>query len=1340
LADGKITIEVEVNGQKLSSLSTDLKRIESDAKRSGEGFKQASDKIKESGDKAKSSGQGFKEAGNKVKSASETAKSGGDGFKSASFKIKEAGVLSKSSGDAFKQAGEKVKEAGVISKTGGNGFKVSAELVQKASQIASQSGGGFVKLKDIIKTAGDQAEKSSSKFDKIKESIKNFSVGAVGFKLASSAMDLVSASLDKAINRFDTLERYPKVMKSLGFSAKDVANSTKELSDGIDGLPTTLDDVVKTTQKLTSMTGDLKTSTKLTLALNNAFLASGASTEDASRGLQQFSQMLSAGKVDMQSWKTLQETMPYALQKTAESFGFAGESAQKDFYSALLNGEITFKQFSKRLIELNQGTNGFAEMAKKNSEGIQTSWNNIVNAFAKGIANVMKAFDDLSKAITGKSIAKNLDGLKAGVNGFFKFVTDGIRGLIPIVQSVNNVLGALKPVFDALIPVITGAVAGALAFKGAMLALAIIDGVKNWVSGLIQSLVTFSSTALVAEGSTSALGVALGGLTGGVTLVVGAVIGLVSWLSRETDEQKKAREASEKHKESIKKLNDEVAQGKERYEDHRREIKATADENEKLVRKIEELSAVQKKTASQKKELAAATQTLNNNVSGLNIVYDKATGSINMTADAIRRQIEVTKQSAEAEAANQRLVEIAKQKLEVEDKIADVKSKLKDAEEKLGESASNSTIKEVALQKVREEAGKQLSDLEGSLKSLESQYEETSNTAVKSAEASAKAVEDASGRQILTWETMNENQRKLVEDMRSQYQALKGEVQNAFQAIEQQAAQSMEQLTGNLQKNIDYVDQWSKNLEILAQRGLDQGFLEQLRQAGPKVAEQTQVMVNASDEELSNFNTKWTEAGDKAKEGFLRGIKATGAELAPEVQAMVTAIGDEFRKALQDAGFNVQGREIPEKIGEGITSNIAAAAQAMSGIAESAKQGFNGVPEEARNSGAQVSGQYAQGITDNQGVAQGAGELLKSASLSALDGIFGDAQTKGSELGSGLSSGVSGGIEAVQGAANALKAGAVTSVAGMASEGQAKGSEFGGGIASGIGIGQQLAVGAAAAMNIAISAQFLAMASDGQSKGSQFGSGVGNGISSTQGIVTGASNALKETVNASVSSLGRDGRKAGSDFGSGATEGIQSHQGSAHSAGSSLRDNATNGMQGGYNAAYGAGMSIGEGLTAGVYAMAGSVANAAASIAYGAVSAARSALSINSPSKVFRDKIGRAIPEGWALGIDKYSWYVDNSMDDLAKNTIDASAKFVSGFGLDIPKSAEIASGLNASLAYRFGGGGSAGVSNSTSNITNNYTLNATGQGNSDFFTPDNMRRLIRELAYYTRQERGRMI
>ena len=176
-------------------------------------------------------------------------------------------------------------------------------------------------------------------------------------------------------------------------------------------------------------------------------------------------------------------------------------------------------------------------------------------------------------------------------------------------------------------------------------------------------------------------------------------------------------------------------------------------------------------------------------------------------------------------------------------------------------------------------------------------------------------------------------------------------------------------------------------------------------------------------------------------------------------------------------------------------------------------------------------------------------------------------------------------------------------------------------------------------------------------------------------------------------------------------------------------------MSGGFNGGYNAGMSIGEGLSAGIYAMAGSVASAAASIADAAVGAARSVLRINSPSKVFRDQIGRAIPEGMAVGISKFGYYVNDSMSNLAYKTIDAGRKLTSGLDFNLPKSAEIASGLNATLGGRFGG--SSSVSNSS--VTNNYTLNANGTANDNFFSPDNMKRLLRELAYYTNLEGGRM-
>ena len=583
---------------------------------------------------------------------------------------------------------------------------------------------------------------------------------------------------------------------------------------------------------------------------------------------------------------------------------------------------------------------------------------------------------------------------------------------------------------------------------------------------------------------------------------------------------------------------------------------------------------------------------------------------------------------------------------------------------------------------------------------------------------------------------MNEAQKKAVEMMQQEFANLKGEVQNAFQAIEQQTALSADQMTANLQKNIDAVDKWSQNLETLAKRGLDQGLIEQMRQAGPKMANQTQALVDSSDEQLGRLNTKWTEAGDKAKEGFLRGIRATGQELPPEIESMVTAIGDEFRSALADAGFEVKGREIPQKVSDGMRSGKGDVQQAASEVTEASKQAFNNLPTEAKYSGSQVSGQYAQGMTENQGAVQGASEVLKNASLGALAGLFGEGQVKGAELGAGVGDGVLSRSDVVQGAASTLKSNATATMDGMATDGQNKGSEFGSGIATGIAVGQQVAVGAASVMNLAISAQFLAMSMNGQQYGSQFGTGIGGGINSSQGIATGASNAMKMMINASVNSLGHDGRNAGSQFGTGVTSGIASQNGAVHGASSALKSSAHSGMSGGYSGGYSAGTAIGEGMMSGIYAMAGSVAAAAASIASSAVAAARSTLRINSPSKVFRDQVGRAIPEGMAVGIEKYGYYVDDSMTDLANKTVESGKKYTDGFGFNLPGRGDLVSGLTDTLATRFGyaGGGS-----SSSNVTNNYTLNANGTANDNFFSPENMRRLLRELAYYTNLEGGRM-
>src|SRR5699024_10127663 len=201
-------------------------------------------------------------------------------------------------------------------------------------------------------------------------------------------------------------------------------------------------------QAMTSITGDLDKATDVSLALNNAFLASGASTADASRGLQQFSQMLSVGKVDMMAWRTLQETMPGALTQTANAFGFAGSSATNDFYDALDSGEISMTEFQDKLIELNGATDGVAHQAKVASAGIKTSFQNLANTMSKGLANSITAIDEWAKSNSFGTIAENIDNMKGVINNAFSSINEAIPKfldkLLPYLQIMQQAFEKVK--------------------------------------------------------------------------------------------------------------------------------------------------------------------------------------------------------------------------------------------------------------------------------------------------------------------------------------------------------------------------------------------------------------------------------------------------------------------------------------------------------------------------------------------------------------------------------------------------------------------------------------------------------------------------------------------------------------------------------------------------------------------------------------------------------------------------------------------------------------------------------------------------------------------------------
>ncbi|MET7326415.1 tape measure protein [Streptomyces sp. NPDC005549] len=357
--------------------------------------------------------------------------------------------------------------------------------------------GRFLTMKEKSEMLGKSFDETSGKSQKLGSSAGDILKGVGAFAIMNKAVNLVSDSLGAAIGRFDTLTNYPKVMAQMGYSTDDVAKSTELLKKGVDGLPTSLQELTKSSQSFAilekSATGGAKTAT----ALNDAFLSSGASAADASRGVQQYSQMLSSGKVDLMSWRTLQETMPYALTQVAKSFGLTGKSAERDLYAKLQSGDITMEQLNKRFVELDGGANGFAKTARTATGGIGTSFTNMKNAVVNGITGVLQTIDTALQNNGFKNgIATVFDGMKQSIIDTFKNINSVLSKVLPPIITAFVQLGNILKPFTPLLKGLGGGFTTLIAIVGGML---IFQKVAGAVKALFAALTANPYVLAIAE-------------------------------------------------------------------------------------------------------------------------------------------------------------------------------------------------------------------------------------------------------------------------------------------------------------------------------------------------------------------------------------------------------------------------------------------------------------------------------------------------------------------------------------------------------------------------------------------------------------------------------------------------------------------------------------------------------------------------------------------------------------------------------------------------------------------------------------------------------------------------
>lgn len=557
--------------------------------------------------------------------------------------------------------------------------------------------------------------------------IKNI-VSALGItKLVSTAISTINSSIDGAVSRIDTLNNFPKVMTNLGIASEDSEKAVKKLSDGLQGIPTTLDSASLAVQRFTSVNGDVDKSTEYFLALNNALLAGGASADIQSSAMEQLSQSYAKGKPDMIEWRSLQTAMPAQLKQVAQAFNMTTD----ELGEALRSGKLSMNDFMDKIVELNKNGTGqfqsFAEQAKNSTGGIKTSITNAKTAITRGVANIVKAFDEALKSNGLGGISTVISNIGKIAENVLKKVASLIPKAVSKIKDIYNWTKKNQDLIKNLIKIVASLTAGYIAYKTVLIAINTIQTAKkilNTASAFLSLIPTIRSAKdamLLLNMAFSANPVGL--VVAGVTALTTA---LVLFGSRQTEAQKRAKELAQ-----------EIRNSKQTLEEYNQSIDNTTNTNlthiENIKKLKDELTTLVDKNGKVKEGYKGRVDFILNELNGALGTEYKLNGDIIESYQKLRDEIDETIKKKKAEiilnAEEEKYKNAIEKQAEAVENLRQARVNLgmtyDEAKQKLQDSSNLNAAEIVSLMnkiEVYEDAEKQVKTYTDNVKTYEEDY------------------------------------------------------------------------------------------------------------------------------------------------------------------------------------------------------------------------------------------------------------------------------------------------------------------------------------------------------------------------------------------------------------------------------------------------------------------------------------------------------------------------------------------------------------------------------------------------------------------------------------------
>lgn len=735
-------------------------------------------------------------------------------------------------------------------------------------------------------------------------------------ELTSKAMDSISSHVGAAVSRFDTMNAFPAVMETLGYSAEDSEASIAKMSDRLGNLPTTLDSMTGAVQRIVPSIKDVGRSTDIMLAFNDALVAGKGPVEVQSAAIEQFSQAVSRGKFELEEWRSVQTAMPGQLDQVAKSM-LGAEAGAMDLYEAIKDGDVSMDDFLSTLVRLDtEGGSGFAsfqEQAETAAGGVGTSMANMGNAVTKGLASLMDTVGE-------GNISGAFDDMKGAINAAFSALNAGVGKAMPAVEKVY---GAVKEIAPQAI----AAAAGFAAFKTAGGYLVDFAGRAKEAkaqTGLLEKANTLLGTSFspvslgvtgAAAGLTFLAGIYVDGVkkardfeaaTTGIADAVDATVSLDEYSGRISDVGESAGIAAL----SVDEMTDRVAKNAEAMQKNAEGAQSQIAELNTAQGIINQYAGQTDLSAEAQGRLEWAVKLVNDQF-GLSITsadvmadsYKNADGSASDLTDTINGLIDAKKNEIRMNALSDNLTLAYQNETDAASALAGAKKNLADYEAEYASKSEHS-------QREQDEYAIVMNRLRGEVEKAEEAYR-----------GNAKAVDE-----------------------------LEAELGDSAVAASE---------------NADAFDEWGNSLSSLVTQTLKQAVgengLGMLKEDLRSLGASTEDLAGLSEDELERIASAYdgtagsvVDVLDELGVGMDEAAKAT-AKAAADIDASLSGFGDGFASSLADAGVDVEA--FSWKLAEaGVSTetlaqvggdNIAALAKATGGSIDAmiwAIQSYNSVP------------------------------------------------------------------------------------------------------------------------------------------------------------------------------------------------------------------------------------------------------------------------------------------------------------------------------------------------------------------------------------------------------------